>query len=75
MRRREFIVLVSGAAAAWPPFARGQQDDRVRRVGFLSGRADDPLSVVDAAGRVHGVPGLRVIDASIMPTVPNERPW
>ena len=34
------------------------------------GRADDPLSVVDAAGGVHGVPGLRVVDASIMPTVP-----
>jgi 5-(hydroxymethyl)furfural/furfural oxidase len=34
------------------------------------GRADDPLSVVDPAGRVHGVPGLRVVDASIMPTVP-----
>jgi putative ABC transport system substrate-binding protein len=45
MRRREFIVLVSGAAAAWPPFARGQQDERVRRVGFLSGRAQSDLEV------------------------------
>jgi 5-(hydroxymethyl)furfural/furfural oxidase len=26
--------------------------------------------VTDAAGRVHGIAGLRVIDASIMPTVP-----
>ena len=34
------------------------------------GRIDDRLSVVDAAGRVHSVPGLRVVDASIMPTVP-----
>jgi len=34
------------------------------------GRADDPGTVVDVAGRVHGVPGLRVADASIMPTVP-----
>jgi choline dehydrogenase len=25
--------------------------------------------VVDGAGRVHGVGGLRVIDASIMPTI------
>ena len=27
-------------------------------------------SVVDANGRVHGIQGLRVIDASIMPTIP-----
>jgi 5-(hydroxymethyl)furfural/furfural oxidase len=34
------------------------------------GRADDPAAVTDAAGRVHKVAGLRVIDASIMPTIP-----
>lgn len=34
------------------------------------GRADDREAVVDAQGRVHGVPGLRVVDASIMPRVP-----
>jgi 5-(hydroxymethyl)furfural/furfural oxidase len=34
------------------------------------GRADDRGAVTDAAGRVHGVAGLRVIDASIMPTIP-----
>jgi 5-(hydroxymethyl)furfural/furfural oxidase len=34
------------------------------------GRADDPQAVVDNAGRVYGVTGLRVADASIMPTVP-----
>jgi 5-(hydroxymethyl)furfural/furfural oxidase len=34
------------------------------------GRADDPDAVVDAAGRVRGIGGLRVVDASIMPTVP-----
>jgi choline dehydrogenase len=31
------------------------------------GRADDPDAVVDASGRVHGIEGLRIVDASIMP--------
>ena len=31
------------------------------------GPASDPLAVVDQHGRVHGLDGLRVVDASIMP--------
>ena len=34
------------------------------------GRADDPMAVVDAQGRVKGIQGLRVVDASIFPVVP-----
>jgi choline dehydrogenase len=33
------------------------------------GAADDAMAVVDGEGRVHGLAGLRVIDASIMPTL------
>ncbi|MFZ4814069.1 MAG: GMC family oxidoreductase [Phototrophicaceae bacterium] len=35
------------------------------------GSASDPLAVVDAELRLHGVKGVRVVDASIMPVVPN----
>jgi 5-(hydroxymethyl)furfural/furfural oxidase len=34
------------------------------------GREDDPMAVVDTQGRVKGVQGLRVVDASIFPVVP-----
>jgi 5-(hydroxymethyl)furfural/furfural oxidase len=34
------------------------------------GRADDPLAVTDGSGRVYGVTGLRVCDASLMPAIP-----
>jgi 5-(hydroxymethyl)furfural/furfural oxidase len=34
------------------------------------GRPDDPMSVVDTQGRVKGIQGLRVVDASVFPIVP-----
>jgi 5-(hydroxymethyl)furfural/furfural oxidase len=34
------------------------------------GAADDPMAVTNSAGRVYGVEGLRVADASLMPFVP-----
>jgi putative ABC transport system substrate-binding protein len=63
MRRREFIALLGGAAAAWPFFARAQQSDRVRRIGVLMSLAvTDPESQERKIAFEQGVQELGWID-------------
>jgi ABC-type uncharacterized transport system substrate-binding protein len=47
VRRRAFIALLGGAAGAWPLSARGQQSERMRRIGVLTPWASNDAEAQD----------------------------
>ena len=58
MRRREFITLLGGMAA-WPLAARAQQGERMRRIVFLHGIAEnDPEAKARVVAFQQGLEAL-----------------
>ncbi|MEL6208509.1 MAG: GMC oxidoreductase, partial [Pseudomonadota bacterium] len=55
-----------GSDAALEADIRARADTIYHPVGTCKMGVDD-MAVVDTQARVHGVPGLRVVDASVMP--------
>ena len=59
MRRRDFIAVIAGSAAAWPLAARAQQGERMRRIGVLPGQAaTDSVSQARNAAFLQGLQEL-----------------
>jgi putative tryptophan/tyrosine transport system substrate-binding protein len=59
MKRREFITLLGGAAAAWSLAAHAEHAERMRRIGVLMSQASgDPVGQARNVAFVHGLQEL-----------------
>jgi putative tryptophan/tyrosine transport system substrate-binding protein len=64
MKRRAFITLLGGAAAAWPLEAGTQQGEKMRRIGMLAVQAkDDPDMQARLDAFRHGLQGLGWVES------------
>ena len=73
LKRREFVTLLGGAAAAWPLAARAQQPKRMRRVGVLLPATADDLEFQARVGVF--AQELRQLGWSIGQNVQIETQW
>ncbi len=65
---KELFLPETLTDAAWEDHIRSRADTIYHPVGTCR-MGVDPLAVVDPELRVHGIAGLRVVDASVMPTL------
>jgi ABC-type uncharacterized transport system substrate-binding protein len=73
MKRREFITLLGGAGVAWPLAARGQQPERMRRIGVLMNTAADDAVFQTRVGAF--LQGLALLGWTIGRNVRIETRW
>jgi putative ABC transport system substrate-binding protein len=67
VKRREFITLLGGAAAAWPLAARAQHSERMRRIGVLIQVAEgDPQAPIEIAAFLRSLQELGWSEGRIM---------
>jgi putative ABC transport system substrate-binding protein len=63
MKRRDFITLLGGAAAAWPLVAGARQAERMRRIGVLMGYPEgDPQAQANVTALLRGLQDLGWIE-------------
>ena len=67
-RHKELFLPDTLTDAGWEAHIRARADTIYHPVGTCK-MGTDPMAVVDPELRVHGIEGLRVVDASVMPTL------
>jgi putative tryptophan/tyrosine transport system substrate-binding protein len=77
MRRREFITLIGGVAAAWPLAARGQPTKRLSKIGVLWHAGSAEEEAIYLGELLQGLNGLGYVDGKTIALenrFPNEQP-
>src|SRR5258707_13540748 len=77
MKRRDFITLLGGAAAAWPLAARAQQQGRIPKIGVLWHAANAEEEGPLFTGLVEGFRKLGYVEGrniTLEHRFPNEMP-